>query len=63
MVYVETKTELLGPIWPSVVYDENQIEPQRNQLYKRSLCRIWNWTVKNYWIRCGMLPKLNKTMT
>ena len=23
MVYTETKTKLLGPIWPCVVYDEN----------------------------------------
>ena len=24
LVYIETENELLGPIWPGVVYDENQ---------------------------------------
>lgn len=35
--YIKNKTELLCPIEPSPVYDENQIEQWRDQLYKSGL--------------------------
>ena len=38
LVYVETKTELSGPFWLGVVYDENQIGQKRDQSYRCSLC-------------------------
>ena len=37
LVYAKIGTELLGPIWPGAVYDENKIGQQRNQSYKCDL--------------------------
>ena len=34
LVYAETKTKLLGPIWLGAVYDENQTGQWHNQLYR-----------------------------
>ena len=40
LVYVEKDTEHSGPMWPSVVYDKNQIGQRRDRLYRCDLC--WN---------------------
>ena len=44
-VYSKTEKELLGPIWLSAVYDENQIGQQPNRSYKYDLCWKRNWVI------------------
>ena len=45
VISIEYDIELSRPITLSVVYDEDEIRQQRDQLYMFALCRIWNWTV------------------
>ena len=45
LFYAKTKTELWGPIWSDVIYDENQIGQQCDQSYRYVLRWKRCWTI------------------
>ena len=63
LVYVETKIELLGPIWRGAICDENQRRQWRNRLYKCDLRKKWYWIVVIEWVRCSLWQTQERTKT
>ena len=54
MVYADTETELSVPIWPTMIYDENHTEQQRDRLYRCGLHWKWNRVVITDQIECSL---------
>ena len=62
LVYTKKNIELSRPIWPAVVYEENQTRQWCDQLYMCHLHQNQNLTIGTY-EPVHMLPKPEKTMT
>ena len=62
-VYVEIRNKLLRPIEQDTVYHKKQTRQRRDRSHRCDLYRIRYWTVKTYWIVCGIWRRRDITMT
>ena len=49
LIYIKTKTELLGPIWPDAVCQKNQTRQRRDRSYRCNIHWKQNWPIVTYW--------------